>query len=425
MANFAERPTNGKHLPTAEPATLTENIDPFFISSKNFQEQFDEDLRRTLDINTWRLGNDLNQEYRRIENEVREAGKFETAKEKQIREEFYPRLAAAPNMPRHAGKHATTHEDIEKVLRGLLFNGGVEACDGAMQIHDTLPLTIYQIGVSLVSYRGDQGSWGQRLFRRDLRQKSVDVDEWLQFLERRAKRDSSTRPPGDDQMGELVQKALLAYAQRAILLRRSQANWRMGRGNPVPYELLTGGGNLDLMVHATAVLRELIENHQKFVFVAAEPRDRLIMTLGQALRPMEYAIIGTLEERLGNWLHQERFKMGVSAKLQWDDETIPASAWIPRFIERVASKVVVGLYRTTLMAPAQTFYAHVDHSEIAAHIVLADSLLRAQGTPLLVEMARHVCSSVFGDSLEALAESAYAVAGAQHRFFSERSQRVH
>ncbi len=99
--------------------------------------------------------------------------------------------------------------------------------------------------------------------------------------------------------------------------------------------------------------------------------------------------------------------------------------WIPRFIERVASKVVVGLYRTTLMAPAQTFYAHVDHSEIAAHIVLADSLLRAQGTPLLVEMARHVCSSVFGDSLEALAESAYAAAGAQHRFFSERSQRVH
>ena len=87
----------------------------------------------------------------------------------------------------------------------------------------------------------------------------------------------------------------------------------------------------------------------------------------------------------------------------------------------MASKVVVGLYRTTVMAPAEN-YAHVDHSEIAAHIVLADSMLRVQGSPLLVEMARHVCASVFGDSLEALAESAYAAAGAQHRFFSEQSQ---
>ena len=423
MANFGEGPTNGKQLPATETDTLNEDGDPFFISTKNFQEQFGEDLCRTLDVSTWRVGNDLNQEYRRIAHEVREADKFETAKEKQIREEFFPRLAAAPNMPRHAGMHETKREDIDKVHRGLLFNGGVEACDGAMQIHDTLPLTMYQIGVSLVSYRGDQGTWGQRLFRRDLRQKSVDVDEWLQFLERRAKRDSSTRPPGHDQMGELVQKAILEYAERAILLRRSHASWRLGHGNPVPYELLTGGANLDLMVQATDVLRELIEKHQKFVFVAAEPRDRLLMTLGQALRPMEYAIIGTLDERLDTWLHQERFKMGVAARLKWDDEAINASEWIPRFIERVASKVVVGLYRTTVMAPAQTFYAHVDHSEIAAHIVLADSMLRVQGSPLLVEMARHVCASVFGDSLEALAESAYAAAGAQHRFFSGQSQR--
>ena len=72
------------------------------------------------------------------------------------------------------------------VHRGLLFNGGVEACDGTIQIHETLPLTIYQIGVSLVSYRGDQGTWGQRLFRRDLRQKGVEVEEMMEFLERRA-----------------------------------------------------------------------------------------------------------------------------------------------------------------------------------------------------------------------------------------------
>ena len=220
MANFGEGSTNGKQHPATEADTLTPDDDPFFISTKNFQEQFGEDLRRTLDVSTSRVGNDLNQEYRRIAHEVREADRFETAKERQIREEFFPRLAAAPNMPRNAGKHNTTPEDITKVQRGLLFNGGVEACDGAMQTHDTLPLTIYQIGVSLVSYRGDQGTWVTS-FAEIFGKECLNVDEWLEFLEHRAKRDSSTRPPGHDQMGELVQKAILEYAERAILLRRS------------------------------------------------------------------------------------------------------------------------------------------------------------------------------------------------------------
>src|SRR4029077_14551360 len=141
-------------------------------------------------------------------------------------DELLPKLAALPNMHKNAGRHETTKEDIASVHSGLLFNGAVEACDGMIHIHETLPLTIYQMGVSLVSYRGDEGTWGQRLFRRDLRQKGVNVDEWLTFLERRDQRDSSTRLPGQDQVGELVQKALLDYAERAILAWRSNATWK-------------------------------------------------------------------------------------------------------------------------------------------------------------------------------------------------------
>ena len=64
-----------------------------------------------------------------------------------------------------------------------------EACDGTVRTHDTLPLTIYQVGVSLVSYRGDQGTWQHRLFRRDLRERGGDpVEEVLQALDRRAQR---------------------------------------------------------------------------------------------------------------------------------------------------------------------------------------------------------------------------------------------
>ena len=425
MPDINELTGNGQRVSVPESDTVPFSPDDEFgVSSGAFEEQFDESILETMNVENWRIGIDLDEEFRRFRDEVREAERSETSKEKQIRERFFPRLAKMPNMPKHAGKHEAQQEDIEAVHRGLLFNGGVEACDGIVQIHDTLPLTIYQIGVSLVSYRGEQGAWGQRLFRHDLKQKGIDVDELIQFLERRDKRDSSTRPPGADQLGELVQNAILQYAERAVLLRHSQAVWRMGHGNPVTYELLTGGNNLDIMVHATGMLRELIEKHQKFVFIASEPRDRLLHTIGQALRPMEYAIMGTLDDRLATWLHQARFKVGVSRKLPWDQDSINASEWIPRFIERVASKVVVGLFRTTLLAPAQVFYAHEDHSEIAAHIAIADSMLREQGTPLLLHMAQHTCNAVFGDSLEALAEQAYSAAGAQDRYFSGRSHRV-
>src|SRR5262249_30137205 len=264
-----------------------------------------------------------------------EAERFETARQKGIRERVFPRLVTSSL--RHSGTHEATLDAIAAIHKGLLFNGGVEACDGGMQIHDTLALTIYQIGVSLVSYRGDQNSWGQRLFRRDLRQKGVDLDDLIELLERRDGRGLEEWSAGKDLVGKLAHKAILDYAERAILLRRSQAVWRMGHGNPVTYELLTGAHNLELMVTATEVLRELIEGCQKFVFVASEPGDRFLLTIGQALRPLEYAVVGTLDERLDRWLRQDRFKVGVTARVTWDGERLTPAQWIPRFIKRVAS----------------------------------------------------------------------------------------
>jgi hypothetical protein len=413
---------NGKAADPPEIAADDDNV--FTVSTRAFAEQFDESILQAIDVENWQLGRDVNAEFERIAREIREADRFETHNEKLIREQIFPRMARSPHMPKHAGMHKAARADIEAVHRGLLFNGGVEACDGIVQVHDTLPLCIYQIGVSLVSYLGAQGHYGERLFRHDLRQKGLNFDELIEFLERRDKRDASLRPPGADRLGELVQKAILNYAERAILLRRSNAGWLMGHGNPVPYELLTGGNNLDLMVQATGLLRELIEGHQKFVFVASEPRDILFQTFGQALEPLEYAIVGTLDDRLKTWLHQARFKIGVATGLSWDGEQVKPADWIPRFIDTVASKVVVGVYRTSSMAPAQVFYAHEDHSEIAAHIVIADSMLHEQGSPLLLQTANRVCNSVYGDSLAALVEQGYVNARAHHRYVAGRSHRI-
>jgi hypothetical protein len=365
------------------------------------------------------------QEYTRIEQEVKEALEQEDEHQRRIRADLFPRLFNPATAPPGGGVYDADRDVLRLIQRGLLFNGGVEACDGTVQVHDTLPLTIYQIGVSLVSYRGDQGTWQQRLFRRDLRQRGGDpLEEALHVLERRASRSALNHANPGDVLGELARKTLMDYAERAILLRRSQAVWRMGHGNPVTYELLTGADLLELMVAGTRVLRELIEGQRRFVFVASEPRDCFLLTIGQALLPLQYAIVCTLEDRVRNWFHQQRFTVGAG-ELEWDGEALAAAAWIPRFLERVASQVVVGLYRATRWAPAQLFYAHADHAHTAAHLVLADSVFQDQrGFPLLIDLAHHVCATVFGGSLQYLTETAYAAAGAPWRYFSERTTRT-
>jgi hypothetical protein len=226
-------------------------------------------------------------------------------------------------------------------------------------------------------------------------------------------------------MSEMARRAIMAYAERAILLDRSNATWRMGHGNPAPWELLTGAGSMDLMIEAVKVLRRLIEGHQKFVFVASEPAERLLLTIGQALRPLEYAIVKTLAEGLDAMIEGGHYRMNVTVDDRWDGESIKPMEWIKRFRDRVAPKVVVGVYRATQVAPAQVYYAHVDHAHEAAHIVLADSVLQEhRGFPLLIDLAHHVCSSVFGgNTLSGLLATAYADAGAPWQYLSERVTR--
>jgi hypothetical protein len=381
------------------------------ISAADFARSFGEELGRTLDLATWRVGGDLARDLDRIEAEVREAVEREESLHGKVRAHLLPQLRTRAGAPPCAGHYAdVTRDQLEAIQRGLLFNGGVEACDGALHVHDTLALTIYQIGVTLVSYRGNQGTWGQRLFRRDLRQACGDpVAEALALLEKRGTRDSART----DGLGELVQRTLVAYAERAILMERSRAVWRLGHGHPVPYELLTGGGNVELMVAGVNLLRRLIEEHQKFVFVAAA-KQRQLLTVGQALLPWEFAVVMTLEDAIEQWLHQRRFIAEAGPAPLWDGQPLPAPSWIPRFIREVAPKVAVGVFRATTLAPAQVFYAHVDHVEVAGRLALADGMFQEQrGVPLLLDLARQVGAVVFGESLDSLAESAYGAAGVQ------------
>lgn len=59
----------------------------------------------------------------------------------------------------------------------------------------------------------------------------------------------------------------MTYAERAILARKATKPWRVGHGNPAPYELLTGSGSMELLESSMQAMRELVLNHRKILFV--------------------------------------------------------------------------------------------------------------------------------------------------------------
>ncbi len=388
-----------------------------------FEAAFGEELRAILALESWRTGDNLAELYDRLANEVAAAVELEARVRDPIRARLFPRIEARAAAPPGAGVYRASLDKLKLVHHGLLFTGAVEACDSTAYTHATLPLSVTQIGVSLVTYNGAQGTWVHRLFRRDLRESLGDpADEALALLERRGWADDDQARRQAD-LSELARRAIRAYAERAILLRRSTAIWRIGRGNPAPLELLTGAaGTLDIMIEATRLLEELIRGHRTFLYVQQGLGHRLLSTIGAALQPLEYAIVGTLAETIEPVIEASHYTLPTTSDTTIDGRRLRPAEWIRRFCDEVATQVVVGVYRASELATARVFYAHVGHAHEAALIALADSVLQPhRGAPMLLDLAGQVCEATFGaESLAAALQLGYTRAGEPLRYFAGR-----
>jgi hypothetical protein len=393
--------------------------DPEVVDLDDFSSEFGVDLLETLDVGKWQQGVDLEGLNRRLAEEVSSAVAQERDAIAFIRREVFPRLRKQVDAPADAGVYQAHPQDIDQALRNSLFNGCVEACDGTVSEHDTLVLTVTQLGICLVSYQGEQLSLSQRLFRRDLRITQSDNPEGRvrDLLARRLGRSAIGVQDPHDTLSELARRGVMGYAERAVLLEQSSAPWRLGHGSVAPYELLTGGGlvksrSMPLLDASAKMLRSLILEHERFIFVPSTIADRWLVTVGNALRPLEYAIVESGHRRMAAVVNSGHYAGHYKNFAQ-------------ELVDAVGKKVVVGVFRAAHGAPTQVFFAHPDHAHEAAVIAMADSVLQEhRGFPMLIDIAHHVVNTTMGhDAFKATVSSAYVDAGAPFRFASERETR--
>jgi hypothetical protein len=370
--------------------------------SVEFEEVYGEPISRALDLSTWQVGVNMEELYSRIGDEQVDAAlRFEAGMKPLIREHVFSAIHERKEAPPGAGVYQATPQQIERTHKGILFTGAVEAAKGTHFAHDTVSITVNQLGICTISYKGDQGTYLHRLFRRDLRAGTPgDLDLMLELLDRRMKRAATGAPDERDMLTNLARRGIMAYAERAVLLERSEAPWRMGHGNPTPMELLTGLGSMELLDRSLAMLYRLLVGHKKWVFVPVASKDLLLLTIGQALNPLEYAIVETAQASMLRIADAGSYERRYERKLR-------------EFVAEVGPQIVRGVYRASRIAPPNVFYAHAEYAHEAALIALADSTMHEhRGFPMLIDLADRICAGTFGaQALAAQLEIAHATQG--------------
>ncbi|MGX9118989.1 hypothetical protein ACWTU6_20330 [Mesorhizobium sp. BHbsci] len=374
-----------------------------------------ESLGDTLDINTWQSGVRAIQAFDRLEQEIEQAEQLSGGLRKSIRENIFPHIRS-PGAPLCAGVFRATLADVKAAQNNVLFNGLVEACDANSHLFHTLSIQIIQIAVATTSYYGQEEMWAHRIYRRDIPLKGGPsvLDETLEILRRRS--GGPENNGGRRKITDMMRRGVMTYMERVVLADKAQAPWRVGHGNPLAYELLSGAGIAELIQKSIPVLDRLILQHKRFLFIPSTTKKEHFLTIGDALDPLEYAIIDDATADLDRILEGNYRGEWKSVA---DNELTP-------FCREAGPAVVAGVYRASAMAPARMFYAHRDYAHEAAHIAMADSVLQEhRGFPMLIDMADGICGTYFGaETLNRPSLTALSNAGQPYRYLDERTTRA-
>lgn len=370
-------------------------------AGRSYQDATGERIEDTLNIDNWDPAHRVAEQFERLQAEIVAAQTREMESRRDIREQAFPLLASRKNAPANSGVHEVELADLRLVQRELLFSGYVQAVDGASVVHQTLPITIVQTAIALSNYLGEHGTWGHRIFKKDIKMPDRGaLDRTLALLEQRAASDANNVAG----ISDMLRRGLMANAELAVLATKAEAPWRMGHGNPMPKELLTGAGIPELIELSVPLFRRLMLEHRRFVYLPRGTSNRLLQTIGNALLPLEYAIVDDMSGYMAGVIEAGHYGTG---KFQ------EAKRMLDSFQADAQTKLVAGVFRVSPHSSSQIFYAHADHAAEAAIVAMADAILvEARGYPMLLDLAGGICREMFPpDAVLHPAAALYAKSG--------------
>lgn len=302
----------------------------------------------------------------------------------ELREKYRQELLS--DNPELATKIKRPSQDALKKAEEIFKTGIIAASDGTISPVPLLAGSKIQIGVVIVSNRGDIVDLVTRVFETELVPTVSNAREFFSNLR-------STRS-----ISNLLARAIMLFGERRLLLEH-EANWRMLHGELIPYELRTGAGNPAKNLQPTFDLINAYVKNKKFIAVSEASDDIDILNAAILLQPGEYIVIKSLQNSLLTFLNGDP-ETGQSAA----NFNTTHREMFRQFITAVGPEVAIVLVK----AGNKPFLieCHNDLVEDAVAIFLIDSLwtrglptdgtaFTVRGFPFHIDLADQVARTLF------------------------------
>jgi hypothetical protein len=304
-----------------------------------------------------------------------------------IRDEYRKELLS--DKPDLKDKIKKPSEEALKIAQDHFLNGVISAADGTVAPVPLLAGSKIQVGVVIVSNRGDIVDLVTRVFETELTSEAKTAREY--FINLRKARSISN----------LLSRSIMLFGERKLLLEQ-KSDWRFIHGELIPHELRTGAGKPEKNLPPTFELMHKYIESKNFIAVSEASDDIDILNAAILLQPGEYIVIRSLKDTLLTFLNGDVEIGQLKANFKATDEK--------RFREFIASagpKVSVVLVKAG-MKPF-LIECHVDKIEEAAAMFLTDSLwikglpadgsgFTVRGFPFHIDLADQVASTLFKSS---------------------------
>jgi hypothetical protein len=270
------------------------------------------------------------------------------------------------------------------------FKGGtVAAADGTISPVPLLGGSKIQIGVVIVSNRGDVVDLVTRVFETEIASDAATATEFFTNLR-------TTRA-----ISNLLSRAIMLFGERRLLIQHP-ADWRLIHGELIPHELRTGAGRPEQNLPPTFDLINRYIASEQFLAVSEASDDLDILNAAILLEAGEYIVIRSLEDSLTTFLEGDPGTGQSRANFTTADERT-----FRQFVASAGPQVAVVLVK----AGPKPFFVecHTNRVEEAIAMFLTDALwsrglpsdasaFTVRGFPFHIDLADQVARTLFKGS---------------------------